>query len=774
VSVAGLVAGLLAFTATVATAGTTISVDTLADTTGTGDCSLRDAIAAANEDASVGGCPAGSGADTIVFGGLSGTIFLQASLPMVGSEFFSSSVDIDGSGSNVTIDGQGMFSGFRVYQASVDFSDLTVTHMLRAVGAALLVQEGSIVSLVDMILTNNVASFAGGAVHVSSSAPLIVTGSTISGNSAPNGGGITVGADTGGLTLVQSTVSDNTATGVQGGGGIEQRYGHLEIVNSLVSGNHSQGGGGGIWVDVFSDVSITDSRILDNTAAGNGGGIHNTGYSTTVTRSTIAGNEAGTSGGGIQNDDGGQLTVENSTLSDNIAGSTGGGILSASGCCGSMLVVSRSTVSSNQAGSSGGGIATQFAYGESATVRASLIADNTAGGQPQDCLGSGGSLTSGGHNLIGVGDAGCTGFTDGVNNDLVGSVAAPLDPKLGPLAPNGGTTQTHGLLASSPAVDQIPVGTISGAVALCPVSGATDQRGVSRPVGPACDVGAFEGVISTPDPDADDDGIYDEVDTAPATPNVDFDDGDGNFGSITDANGLPITIEDDANAAEGVHIVVGGSGSLEASFNVCGGFTLKVNAGSDVVMTCNSVIVHVLTGEATVELGGGVTVVTVPTGATVEVSDLGGDAFNVDNLGLVDVTVTVDGVETTVEAGEEQQVTAWDFQGFSSPVDNPTVLNVVSSGQAVPLKWRLVDGDGTPITGLASATLHVTSLSCSEGTTADQLEEVASGSSGLHNLGNGYYQFNWKTPKSYAKSCKTLHLDLGEGIERKALFRFPK
>jgi CSLREA domain-containing protein len=176
VSVAGLVAGLLAFTATVATAGTTISVDTLADTTGTGDCSLRDAIAAANEDASVGGCPAGSGADTIVFGGLSGTIFLQASLPMVGSEFFSSSVDIDGSGSNVTIDGQGMFSGFRVYQASVDFSDLTVTHMLRAVGAALLVQEGSIVSLVDMILTNNVASFAGGAVHVSSSAPLIVIG----------------------------------------------------------------------------------------------------------------------------------------------------------------------------------------------------------------------------------------------------------------------------------------------------------------------------------------------------------------------------------------------------------------------------------------------------------------------------------------------------------------------------------------------------------------------------------------------------------------------
>ena len=91
-----------------------------------------------------------------------------------------------------------------------------------------------------------------------------------------------------------------------------------------------------------------------------------------------------------------------------------------------------------------------------------------------------------------------------------------------------------------------------------------------------------------------------------------------------------------------------------------------------------------------------------------------------------------------------------------------------------PLRWRLVGSDGTPVTDLTTASLQATSLACSDGTTSDLLEEIAAGSSGLLNLGNGYYQINWKAPKSYAGSCKTLHLDLGEGITRDALFRFPK
>ena len=109
-------------------------------------------------------------------------------------------------------------------------------------------------------------------------------------------------------------------------------------------------------------------------------------------------------------------------------------------------------------------------------------------------------------------------------------------------------------------------------------------------------------------------------------------------------------------------------------------------------------------------------------------------------------------------------VRAYDFIGFSSPVDNPTVLNTVKAGQAVPLKCRLID-NGSPVTNLQSVTVKASDLSCSLGTSTDLLEEVASGSSGLQNLGNGYYQYNWKTPTTYAKSCKTLQIS-GEVCDR--------
>jgi hypothetical protein len=119
----------------------------------------------------------------------------------------------------------------------------------------------------------------------------------------------------------------------------------------------------------------------------------------------------------------------------------------------------------------------------------------------------------------------------------------------------------------------------------------------------------------------------------------------------------------------------------------------------------------------------------------------------------------------------------FNFTGFASPVDNNNVLNTAKAGQAIPLKWRLTDASGNPVTNLLSTDVKVTatSLSCSLGTTIDLLEEYATGSSGLQNLGNGYYQFNWSTPKSYASSCKTMTLSLGEGTTtHTALFQFTR
>jgi HYR domain len=118
----------------------------------------------------------------------------------------------------------------------------------------------------------------------------------------------------------------------------------------------------------------------------------------------------------------------------------------------------------------------------------------------------------------------------------------------------------------------------------------------------------------------------------------------------------------------------------------------------------------------------------------------------------------------------------YNFNGLFAPVDRPNTLNVSKAGQAIPLKWRLTDYYGNPVTTLTSVKVVSGSLSCTASTTADAIEEYATGSSGLQNLGDGYYQFNWKTPTSYANSCRTIGLDLGEGSVRSnlAFFTFKK
>ena len=116
------------------------------------------------------------------------------------------------------------------------------------------------------------------------------------------------------------------------------------------------------------------------------------------------------------------------------------------------------------------------------------------------------------------------------------------------------------------------------------------------------------------------------------------------------------------------------------------------------------------------------------------------------------------------------------FVGFDRPVDNDGVLNVAKAGQAIPLKFQVTGAGGAGISGLNAPPVKVTvaNLSCGLDATPDQLEEYAAASSGLQDLGGGYYQFNWKTPKDYAGSCKTMKVDLGDAISHTALFKFTK
>ena len=113
------------------------------------------------------------------------------------------------------------------------------------------------------------------------------------------------------------------------------------------------------------------------------------------------------------------------------------------------------------------------------------------------------------------------------------------------------------------------------------------------------------------------------------------------------------------------------------------------------------------------------------------------------------------------------------FEGFFPPVDM-NVLNKATAGQTIPLKFRVTDAQGQPVTTLTTAAARVTSLVCPLGVPADAIEEYSAGSTGLQNLGDGNYQYNWKTPKSYSKSCKTLHLTLGDEIDHTAQFQFTR
>jgi hypothetical protein len=148
-------------------------------------------------------------------------------------------------------------------------------------------------------------------------------------------------------------------------------------------------------------------------------------------------------------------------------------------------------------------------------------------------------------------------------------------------------------------------------------------------------------------------------------------------------------------------------------------------------------------------------------------------------VGVGACTVTADqaGGAGYLAAPQATQVVPVDygFEGFAAPVDNGGLLNAAKAGQAIPLKWRLTDADGAPVTTLTAATVTAAALACDLSGDATALEAYAPGGSGLQHLGDGYYQLNWKSPGEYARSCKTLRLDLGEGNgPRTALFRFTK
>jgi MBG domain/Bacterial Ig-like domain (group 3)/Right handed beta helix region len=404
----------------------------------------------------------------------------------------------------------------------------------------------------------------GGAIYNGGLAFLVVTGCTISGNSATctlhpsegSGGGIFNAGD---LSLIDSTITGNTASFLGGGlsnagGGYVGGYyyggsfgpgGDSVVHGCTFSGNSATYGGG---IMNAADLTVTNDLVSGNTAVRGGGFAQLTWYGgglivhsseATLAACTLAGNSASTYGGAVFNE--GTLDLTGCTISGNTANHDGGGLADISvpffypqggepGTEPAAADLANSTLYGNTS-LYGGGICNEEAkltlanvtvtanlstgtrYDDAALGSASnegdilldntLIARNWQGPAPGQTPGDVAATIdpNSAFNLIGDGDL-LTGISNGGQGNQIGSASAGtvINADLGPLANNGGSTETVALLADSPAINSG-----SNALAVDPSTNQplkSDQRGpgYARIVDGAVDIGAFEygAILVTP------------------------------------------------------------------------------------------------------------------------------------------------------------------------------------------------------------------------------------------------------------------------------------
>lgn len=382
--------------------------------------SLRQAIVDAND---------AGGADKIVFESkLSGkTIKLQSSLPSIDEDL---TIQAPGKGQPVRVDGQGISGLLPITNgvATTTLKNLVITGGNRD---NLSFDGGGVVNFGDLTLKNCVVSenFAGS-----------------------HGGGI---HNTGLLTLIDSAVVDNEC--VSSGGGISNGFADSVLVvnNSTISGNVANSGGGvrNLGQATFDNSTLSGNRAGIGTAAQRGGGIFNSGQAS-LQRTTVAGNVA-FDGGGIESDGASaSLVVRESTVYGNRAARNGGGVQIQNG----TAALFNSTIAYNSAasGNGGGGI---HIGGGAATIVNSTVAYNNDG---SDSAGGAGGIAKVGGTLVltnSIVSQNSAGPTSPDDNIAAADIDAGIgnfiggDPRLGPLAANGGPTFSMVPFSDSPVID---------------------------------------------------------------------------------------------------------------------------------------------------------------------------------------------------------------------------------------------------------------------------------------------------------------------------------
>ena len=310
--------------------------------------------------------------------------------------------------------------------------------------------------LTNLAISGNSANIYGGGMDNDAGNPTL-TNVSFHGNTASAGGGLYNYG--GSLTLINVIFSNNSVIG--SGGGIYSSYGTLTLTHVTFSANSAYLGGG--MRSVNSNSTLTDVSFSANTATtdGEGGGMHNSGSGTTsLMNVTFSGNSSSYYGGGLVNT-GANLTLTNVTFSVNSAVFRGGGMVNVA----SSPVLTNVTLYGNSAGDSGSGI--YNTSGSNPSLINSIVWNNTPT-----------------FNQI-AGDPASVTYSD-IEGGYTGIGNINADPLLSALGDNGGPTLTHALLSGSPAID-------AGSPTVCP---ATDQRGVPRPQGLLCDIGAYEAILT--------------------------------------------------------------------------------------------------------------------------------------------------------------------------------------------------------------------------------------------------------------------------------------
>ncbi|MFL5843089.1 MAG: choice-of-anchor Q domain-containing protein [Solirubrobacteraceae bacterium] len=371
------------------------------------------------------------------------------------------------------------------------------------------------------------------------------------------------------LTIRNGSVTASTGTVADDGGAILMRDGNgsISVTDATISASSASRWGGAISFDNSTNgtggsVNVLRSELLGNSAVKGGAiwtrnagsGDSNDGGQARIFRSLLAGNTASNTGGAIyirgaaDGSDTSGAEIINSTLTGNAAVNGGGAVAFGSGF--SQLEVAFSTIAANTATTANraGGIQTDGTGGlQIVRFRGAVLSGNTSAGSPGSDLNcattasgstglfaTNGNSVSQGYNLESSASCGLAAGTDHTTTD----------PKLGALADNGGPTRTMTLPAGSPARGLAPPASCTDTYGNLLT---TDQRGLVRPVLGTCDAGAVE----LQDTDAD--GILDDADNCPAAANAGQSDVDGDaIGDACDpTDGRPVTTPPPATTTPG-------------------------------------------------------------------------------------------------------------------------------------------------------------------------------------------------------------------------------